>query len=52
VDVLADLADGVDALSGWVVEFPVEVALAAEGVRGHGANDAGRFGVFWGEDWF
>ena len=47
------IAEGVyrlDALHGWIVEFPVEVGLAgevgADVAAAHGDDHGGRFGVF------
>jgi len=53
-DLVADTADGVDGLSGRVVEVPVEVSLSGEVgadiAATHGDDHAGRLRVGWCED--
>jgi hypothetical protein len=53
-DVVPDQADGVEALSGRVVEFPVLLALSGEDRAGvtaaHGDDDVGLFDGIDGEE--
>ena len=55
-DLVADGVDGVDALAGWVVELPVEVALArierAGVAAAHGDDDVGGLHGIGGEQFW